>query len=124
MGQPVKAARRRAERTAAVARRRRLMPGSSQDRSRCVWRVWIMPGRRSAYGQRLVRLGISPATLVSAVVASVGPMATLLPELLLTDPAALRTWLEEHHTTSPGVRLVLTKKGGSDTTITWASAVE
>jgi uncharacterized protein YdeI (YjbR/CyaY-like superfamily) len=51
-------------------------------------------------------------------------MATLLPELLLTDPAALRAWLEEHHATSPGVRLVLTKKGGSDTTITWVSAVE
>ncbi len=51
-------------------------------------------------------------------------MATLLPELLVTDPAALRAWLEEHHATSPGVRLVLTKKGGSDTTIAWASAVE
>ena len=36
-------------------------------------------------------------------------MATLLPELLVTDPAALRVWLEEHHATSPGVRLVLTK---------------
>jgi uncharacterized protein YdeI (YjbR/CyaY-like superfamily) len=51
-------------------------------------------------------------------------MATLLPELIVTDPAALRAWLEEHHAKSPGVRLVLTKKGGSDTTITWASAVE
>jgi len=51
-------------------------------------------------------------------------MATLLPELLVTDPAALRAWLEEHHLTSPGVRLVLTRKGGSDTTITWTSAVE
>src|SRR4051794_41800091 len=51
-------------------------------------------------------------------------MATLLPELLVTDPAALRAWLEEHHATSPGVRLVLTKKGGPDPTITRASAVE
>jgi hypothetical protein len=51
-------------------------------------------------------------------------MANLLPELLVTDTAALRVWLEEHHATSPGVRLVLTKKGGSDTTIMWASAVE
>ena len=41
-------------------------------------------------------------------------MANLLPELLVTDPAALRAWLEEHHATSPGVRLVLTKKGGSE----------
>ena len=51
-------------------------------------------------------------------------MATVLPELLVPDPAALRAWLKEHHSTSPGVRLVVTKKGGSDTTITWASAVE
>ena len=61
---------------------------------------------------------------MSAAAASVGPMATLLPELLVTDRAALRAWLEEHHATSLGVRLVLTKKGGSVTTITWASAVE
>lgn len=51
-------------------------------------------------------------------------MARLLPELLVADPAALRSWLTEHHATSPGVRLVLTKKGGTATTITWASAVE
>ena len=51
-------------------------------------------------------------------------MATLLPELLVSDSTALRAWLEEHHATSPGVRLVLTRKGGSDTTVTWASAVE
>lgn len=51
-------------------------------------------------------------------------MASLLPELLVADPAALRSWLTEHHATSPGVRLVLTKKGGTATTITWASAVE
>ncbi len=61
---------------------------------------------------------------MSAAAASVGPMATLLPELLVSDPAALRAWLEEHHATSPGVRLVLTKKGGSTTTIMWANAVE
>lgn len=61
---------------------------------------------------------------MSADAASVLRMATLLPELLVTDRAALRAWLEEHHATSLGVRLVLTKKGGSDTTITWASAVE
>ena len=51
-------------------------------------------------------------------------MASLLPELLVTYRAALRVWLEEHHATSLGMRLVLTKKDGSVTTITWASAVE
>lgn len=61
---------------------------------------------------------------MSASAASVGPMAILLPELLVTDPAALPAWLEEHQATSPGMRLVLTKEGGTDTTITWASAAE
>ncbi len=51
-------------------------------------------------------------------------MATELPELLVDDPSALRRWLEQHHATSPGVRLVLTKKGGSETSMTWATAVE
>ncbi len=51
-------------------------------------------------------------------------MATELPELLVDDPSALRRWLEKHHATSPGVRLVLTKKGGSETSMTWATAVE
>ena len=61
---------------------------------------------------------------MSAVAASVWPMATLLPELLVPDAVALRAWLEERHATSVGVRLVLTKKGGSVTEVTWASAVE
>src|SRR5690349_10759731 len=88
----------------------RLVVGSILDRSAACWLATPSVRRRAAQ--------------LSAVGASVGPMATLLPELLVTDPAALRAWLEEHHATSPGVRLVLTKKGGSDTTITWASAVE
>ena len=33
---------------------------------------------------------------LSAVAAGVGRMAILLPELLVSDPAALRAWLEEH----------------------------
>ena len=47
-----------------------------------------------------------------------------LDQLLVPDPAALRAWLAEHHQTSPGVRLVLGKAGGSVTTMTWATAVE
>lgn len=47
-----------------------------------------------------------------------------LEELVVPDPAALRAWLAEHHATSPGVRLVLGKAGGSVTTLTWATAVE
>ena len=51
-------------------------------------------------------------------------MATELAELLVADADALRAWLEENHETSDGVRLVLGKKGGTDTTLTWAEAVE
>ncbi|WP_295656043.1 YdeI family protein [uncultured Nocardioides sp.] len=51
-------------------------------------------------------------------------MAVDLEELLVPDPGAWRAWLEEHHDTSPGVWLVLTKKGGTRTTMTWATAVD
>ncbi len=47
-----------------------------------------------------------------------------LPELVVADAAGLRSWLREHHASSDGVRLVLTRKGGTDTTLTWAQAVE
>jgi uncharacterized protein YdeI (YjbR/CyaY-like superfamily) len=47
-----------------------------------------------------------------------------LDELVVAGPEALRAWLDEHHATSPGVLLVLGRKGGSVTTLTWASAVE
>src|SRR5688572_7902516 len=51
-------------------------------------------------------------------------MAVELPELLVPDAAGLRAWLKDNHATSAGVRLVLTRKGGADTTLTWAQAVE
>lgn len=51
-------------------------------------------------------------------------MATELPELLLPDAAAWRAWLAEHHATAPGVWLVLHKKGGDVTALTYAAAVE
>lgn len=47
-----------------------------------------------------------------------------LEELVVTDAAGLRDWLAQHHATSPGVRLVLGKTGGSVTTLTWETAVE
>ena len=47
-----------------------------------------------------------------------------LPELLLLDAAAWRAWLSEHHTTSPGVKLVLHKKGGTVTELDYAAALE
>lgn len=51
-------------------------------------------------------------------------MATELPELLVGDAAALRVWLSEHHQTSAGVRLVLGRKGGDVTALTWDAAVD
>lgn len=38
------------------------------------------------------------------------------PELLVVDVAAWRAWLAAHHATSPGVRLVLAKKGATEPT--------
>ncbi|MEE1621846.1 YdeI/OmpD-associated family protein [Zafaria sp. Z1313] len=51
-------------------------------------------------------------------------MAAPLPELLLPDAAAWRAWLEEHHAEGHGVRLVLHKKGGDVTALTYAQAVQ
>lgn len=42
-------------------------------------------------------------------------MANELPELLVKDAAQWRAWLEENHASSPGVWLVLHKKGGTVT---------
>jgi uncharacterized protein YdeI (YjbR/CyaY-like superfamily) len=47
-----------------------------------------------------------------------------LEELVVSDAEALRTWLLDHHTTSPGVWLALTKKGAALTTLTWQQAVD
>ncbi|MEU8242451.1 YdeI/OmpD-associated family protein [Actinoplanes missouriensis] len=47
-----------------------------------------------------------------------------LEELIVPDQAALRAWLADHHTTSAGVWLALTKKGGTVTTLTWQEAVD
>ena len=47
-----------------------------------------------------------------------------LEELVVADQEALRVWLREHHATSPGVWLVLTRKGGSVTTLSWQQAVD
>ncbi|MFJ5228386.1 YdeI family protein [Kitasatospora sp. NPDC088391] len=49
---------------------------------------------------------------------------TELDELIVADRAALRAWLLDHHTVSPGVWLALTRKGGSVTALTWQQAVD
>jgi uncharacterized protein YdeI (YjbR/CyaY-like superfamily) len=51
-------------------------------------------------------------------------MAIELPELLVPDASAWRAWLAEHHATSPGVWLVLTKRGGDVTSLTYAAALD
>jgi uncharacterized protein YdeI (YjbR/CyaY-like superfamily) len=46
-------------------------------------------------------------------------------ELIVADAAAWRRWLGEHHTTSPGVWLVLAKKAVTQpTSLTYAQALE
>ena len=51
-------------------------------------------------------------------------MAAELPELLLPDAAAWRSWLEENHDSSPGVRLVLSRKGGTVTALSYDAALD
>ncbi|MGL3807608.1 YdeI/OmpD-associated family protein [Paeniglutamicibacter sp. R2-26] len=51
-------------------------------------------------------------------------MAIELEELLVPDEDAWRSWLHENHASHPGVQLVLHKKGGSVTELTYAQAVE
>ncbi|MCY0905578.1 YdeI/OmpD-associated family protein [Arthrobacter sp. H14-L1] len=51
-------------------------------------------------------------------------MGTELAELLVPDEQAWRGWLAENHGSSPGVRLVLHKKGGSVTALTYAAALK
>jgi len=46
-----------------------------------------------------------------------------LEELLVADVAAWRAWLHAHHGGSPGVWLVMTKKGGTVTALTYEDAV-
>jgi uncharacterized protein YdeI (YjbR/CyaY-like superfamily) len=51
-------------------------------------------------------------------------MADVLPELLLPDATEWRAWLEENFASSPGVRLVLHRKGGAVTRLTYAGALD
>ncbi|MCG2622827.1 YdeI/OmpD-associated family protein [Arthrobacter sp. I2-34] len=51
-------------------------------------------------------------------------MAAELPELLLPDAAAWRGWLADNHLASPGVWLVLGKKGGDVTALTYDDALD
>jgi uncharacterized protein YdeI (YjbR/CyaY-like superfamily) len=51
-------------------------------------------------------------------------MAADLEELLVPDAAAWRAWLERHHAASPGVWLVLHKKGGSVTKLDYGAALD
>jgi uncharacterized protein YdeI (YjbR/CyaY-like superfamily) len=45
-------------------------------------------------------------------------------ELLVPDAAAWRSWLDRNHDRSTGVRLVLTKKGGTVTELNYETALE
>lgn len=51
-------------------------------------------------------------------------MAIELEELLVADAAAWRLWLEANHNDSPGVWLVLHKKGGNTTELDYEAALQ
>ena len=48
--------------------------------------------------------------------ARLGAMGNELPQLIVADVAAWRTWLSGHHDDSAGVWLILAKKGTTDPT--------
>ena len=50
-------------------------------------------------------------------------MRVELPELLLPDATVWRAWLQANHASSPGVWLVLHRKGGAITSLTYEQAV-
>src|SRR5699024_1652117 len=75
--------------------------------------------RRGARGRprrRRAAAGAAPAARAGL------SMAIELPELLVPDAVAWRAWLAEHHETSIGVWLVLHKKGGTVTALTYVEA--
>jgi uncharacterized protein YdeI (YjbR/CyaY-like superfamily) len=51
-------------------------------------------------------------------------MAIELEELLVKDAAEWRRWLQDHHSSSPGVWLVLHKKGGNVTELDYDAALD
>ena len=51
-------------------------------------------------------------------------MAAELEELMVKDAAEWRAWLEAHHAESPGVWLVLHKKGGTVTELDYEAALQ
>jgi uncharacterized protein YdeI (YjbR/CyaY-like superfamily) len=53
-----------------------------------------------------------------------GGMAIELEELLVKDAAEWRTWLEANHRDSPGVWLILHKKGGDVTELDYEAALQ
>ena len=56
---------------------------------------------------------------------SVPSMADTDPEILFTDPAAWRAWLDEHEATSDGVWLILARKGkDAPTSLNYDTALE
>lgn len=51
-------------------------------------------------------------------------MVIEFPDLLLPDSLAWHHWLDDNHAASPGVRLVLSRKGGSTTALFYADALD
>jgi uncharacterized protein YdeI (YjbR/CyaY-like superfamily) len=62
--------------------------------------------------------------VTSSSISLPGMASAELDELIVADAEALRAWLSEHHATSEGVWLALTRKGGAVTTLTWQQAVD
>lgn len=75
-------------------------------------------------GRTLTSVEVATTAAAGGVRVASRVLAVELPELLVTDRRAWRSWLEAHHDSSPGVWLVLHKKGGTVTELTYADALD
>ena len=82
-----------------------------------------MPARACGFDPHLVHLVDRQQGNPNVALGTVAPSS--LPELMVADAAAWRTWLKGNHAKSPGVRLVLAKKGTTHpTTLSYDEALD
>ena len=86
-------------------------------------RDWATPGSVPAGGSAQGSKIPETSKAAKSPKASKQPKAPL-PELLLPDAEAWRGWLASHHAQSPGVQLILGRKGGTVTALSYAGALQ
>lgn len=118
------------------------IPGKAPDRLAALWpsaelpKV-LLPGAGPVYALRMSSSDrrppqsqnppeppLQPAPKSQPKSPAKSPAKPPLPELLLPDAEAWRTWLAANHASSPGVQLILGRKGGTVTNLSYAGALQ